>query len=117
MKPENTLNEQELRDAVYERLTAKDVKMSGKPITAKIVDDILDESNDVVFEALVNGNGVKTSGIGSLEIREHKESAYKVPKRDENNVVIPGEFLTGTTPAGQHVFLETSDKLLDALNA
>jgi len=97
----NTLNEKEQREAVHASLTADGIK-----VTKTLVDQIMDKQNDLLFNALVAGKGVKAQGLGTLEVRPHSERNYKLP----NGTL-------GTAPAGFHVEFVESDILLEAMNA
>ena len=103
----NTLNEKEQREAVHASLTADGIK-----VTKTLVDQVLDKASDLTENALIAGSGIKVQGLGTLEIRTHAETAYKVP-----HPTIAGEFITGTTPAGKHVLVVESDSLLEKMNA
>jgi nucleoid DNA-binding protein len=108
---ENSINEKEATDFIYESL-----KIDGTPETKTTIDRVKDKARDLSINALVQGSAIKVQGLGTFEIREHKATTYKTPKRDENGVVIEGEWLTGTVPAGKHVLFVESESLLDAMN-
>jgi nucleoid DNA-binding protein len=97
----NTLNEKEQRDAVHASLEAKGIK-----VTKTLVNQIMDTQNDLLFNALASGKGIKVSGLGTLAVVTHQERAYKLPNGT-----------TGTAPAGYHVRFIESDNLLESLNA
>ena len=109
---ESTINETEARAIIHSALTSRGITMDGKPVTKKLVDDILDIAEELSFDGLVAGKGIKMQDFMTLEVREHAESTYKVP-----DVKNPGQFLTGTIPAGKHVGVIVSEKLKAALNA
>jgi len=111
LKKENTLNEEEQREAVHSALTAKGIK-----VTKTLVDQVIDTQNELLTSSLIAGQGIKVRGLGTLEVRPHSARNYKVPKKDASGVPIPGQFLTGVTPAGVHVEFVESDALLDAMN-
>jgi len=96
----HTLNEKEQREAVHTALEADGIK-----VTKTLVDKIMDKQNDLLFNALAGGKGIKVSGLGTLEVRPHAERNYKLPNGT-----------TGTAPAGFHVEFVESDKLLTAMN-
>lgn len=96
----DTLNEKEQREAVFSAL-----KADGVEVTKTLVDKIMDKQNDLLFNALASGKGIKVSGLGTLEVRPHAERNYKLPNGT-----------TGTAPAGYHVKFVESDKLLTAMN-
>jgi len=96
----DTLNEKEQREAVWAALDADGVK-----VTKTLVDKIMDTQNDLLYNALVAGKGIKISGLGTLEIRHHAERNYKLP-----------DGTTGTAPEGYHVTFVESDKLLTDMN-
>ena len=96
----HTLNEKEQREAVHSALEADGVK-----VNKTLVDKIMDKQNDLLFNALASGKGIKVSGLGTLEVRPHAERNYKLPNGT-----------TGTAPAGFHVEFVESDKLLTAMN-
>jgi len=113
----NTVNEQEAREAVHAELTAR-----GITVTKTAVDQILDVASDLSIAALASGKGVKVQGLGTLEIRQHQARAYKVPNKLVEDPANPGTFLprtytTHNAPAGFHIGFNSSDSLLDALNA
>jgi len=116
MTPKLTLNEEEVREAVYAKAIAKGVKMNGQDVTKTIIDDILDIKTDVAIEAIASGKGVKEQGLGSLVIKDHIARPYKTPILDDAGQPT-GETLEGITPAGKHVKFEVSEELFDALNA
>ena len=96
----DTLNEKEQREAVYAALKAE-----GIEVTKTLVDKIMDKQNDLLFNALASGKGIKVQGLGTLEIRPHSERNYRLP-----------DGTTGTAPAGYHVEFVESKKLLTAMN-
>lgn len=109
---EATINETEARAIIHGALVARNITMDGKPVTKKLVDDILDIAEELSFDGLVAGKGIKMQDFMTIEVRENAETTYKVP-----DVKNPGQFLTGTVPAGKHVGVILSDKLKAALNA
>lgn len=109
---EATINETEARTIIHGALVARGIKMDGKEVTKKLVDDILDIAEELSFDGLVAGKGIKMQDFMTIEVREHAATTYKVP-----DVKNPGQFLTGTVPAGKHVGVIISDKLKEALNA
>jgi nucleoid DNA-binding protein len=96
----NSINEQEAVNAIY-------VHLAGK-YTKTTIDTILDAGHDLMVGALRQGKSIKVRGLGTVEVRTHGESTYKVP-----DVKNPGQFLTGRSPAGKHIGFIMSD-LLDA---
>ena len=103
----DTINEQEARVAVHAALEAKGIK-----VTKTVVDQVMDTATDLAIAGLSAGKGIKVRGLGTLEVREHAESTYKVP-----DVKNPGQFLTGVIPAGKHIAFNASDAVENALNA
>ena len=108
MKAAETINEAEARAKVYEALTAKGIK-----VTKTLVDQIMDTQTDLAIAGLVKGMGIKIQGLGTLAVHTHEERTRKVPVKDENGDYTYVEI---TSPAGRHIKLETSEKLLNELN-
>jgi nucleoid DNA-binding protein len=65
----------------------------------------MDKQNDLLFNALAGGKGIKVSGLGTLEVRSHEERDYVLPDGTK-----------GTSDAGLHVKFVESDKLKAAIN-
>jgi len=97
----HTLNEKEQREAVHAGLADDGIK-----VTKTLVDQIMDKQNNLLFNALSGGKGIKVSGLGTLAVVTHQERNYKLP-----------DGTTGTAPEGFHVRFVESDILLDAMNS
>ena len=104
MKKENTINETEARQIVWEAL-----KADGVEITKTLLDKVMDKQIDLAIEGLKKGMGIKMQGLGTLEVRTHEARTYKVPNGD-------GTFKTVNKPAGKHVAINLSDKLYEEIN-
>lgn len=112
---EATINETEARAIIHGALVARNITMDGKPVTKKLVDDILDIAEELSFDGLVAGKGIKMQNFMTLEVREHQATTAKVPttKNEDGS----WNFMTVDVPAGKHVGVILSDKLKTALNA
>lgn len=104
MDKENTINEKEAVDAIYQHLKEK-----GKQITKTDIDTVLDASHDLAIGAFVQGKGIKVNNVGTLHIVQMKERSYKVPDGK-------GGWKEGTAPAHNTVHFKPSDNLLDKMN-
>ena len=104
-----TINETEARDLIHASL-----KADGIEITKTLLDQVLDRSKDMAIAGLAKGVGIKMQGLGTIEVRTHQERTRKVPVKNADGTW--GTRLV-TTPAGRHVALEVSDKLMTELNA
>lgn len=104
MTKENTINEAEAREAVYNALKEKGIK-----VTKTLVDQIMDTQIDLAINGVKKGLGIKFQGLGTLTIVDVKEKAYKVPDGK-------GGFKEGTTPAHKTVHFRISDKLKEEMN-
>jgi len=109
---ERSINQKESIDFIYEAL-----QLEGVKVTKTLIDKVLDKSRDLAINALIEGSEIKVRGLGTLAIRDHAETPYKVPKKDPvTGAVLVGEFIEGVTPAGKHILFVESDSLLDAMN-
>ena len=104
-----TINETEARDLIHASL-----KEDGIEITKTLLDQVLDRSKDMAIAGLAKGVGIKMQGLGTIEVRTHQERTHKVPVKNADGT---WGTKTVTTPAGRHVALEVSDKLMTELNA
>ena len=109
MKKEITINETEARAIIHEALSVDGIK-----ITKTLLDQVLDKSKDMAIAGLAKGVGIKMQGLGTIEVRTHQERTRKVPVKNADGTWGTN---TVTTPAGRHVALEVSDKLMTELNA
>jgi len=117
MTKENTINEAEATEAVHAFLTAKGIK-----VTKTLVNQVIDAQIDLAIAGLTAGKGIKLQGLATIEVREHQARNYTVPNPLVEDPANPGTFLPQTfttvaSSAGRHIGIETSPKLLDALNA
>ena len=104
MNKENTINEKEARDAIYEAL-----KEDGVKVTKDLLDKVLDKATDLAIAGAKKGYGIKFQGLGTLTIVNMKERNYKVPDGK-------GGWVEGTTPAHKTIHFKISDKLKQEMN-
>ena len=94
--------------------------MTGK-ISKYLVDKVLDKAHVLTINALKSGQAIKVSGVGTLEVRNHKARNYSVPTVDANGTVVRDAngnavMQSITAPAGKHVTFVISKGLYEDMN-